>query len=171
MLGLGLGFPLLGEGAGGGDYVFYFYILCFENGVAEHFPFAFGVRVHSDASLEETRPAIVHIYEADFVGFLEGDASVFPAFVGVAPAEMGVVVMWGHVVAAGFYLFLFVCFGVYAVVDEAFVEYSVFAFVVGFFVADEVFRADEADVLALCVAFGARVFFVGGADDKASRPA
>ena len=49
--------------------------------------------------------------------------------------------------------------------------YCVVAFVVGFFVTDEMFGPDEADVEALGVAFCAGVFFVGGADDEAGGPA
>ena len=105
------------------------------------------------------------------MGFFKGNTSIFPRLVRIAPAEMRVVVMWGHVVAAGFYLFAFLCFGIYAVVHFTGPPNCVFAFVVGFFVADEMFGADEADVVALGVAFCAGVFFVGGADDEAGGPA
>ena len=99
-------FPLLGEGAGGGDYVFYFYTLCFGDRVAEHFPFTFRGRVHSNTTFEETHPATIQIYEANFVGFFEGDASVFAAVIGTAPTEVRVVVVRGQVVVAGFDLFV-----------------------------------------------------------------
>ena len=84
---------------------------------------------------------------------------------------MRVVVMRRQIVAAGFNLFTFLRFWIYAVGHFAGVPYCVFALVVGFFVADEMFGADEADVVALGVAFGAGVFFVGGADDEAGGPA
>lgn len=97
--------------------------------------------------------------------FFERDASVFPACGGVAPAEVGVVVVRGQVVVAGFYLFMFPCF-VYAVVDAAGVPYCIVALVVGFLVADEMLGTDEAHVMSLLVAFGTGMFFVGGADNK-----
>ena len=102
---------------------------------------------------------------------LERNAAILSARVGITPAEMRVVVMRCHVVAAGFDLFLFLRFWVYAVGHFAGVPYRLVALVVGFFVADEMFGADEADVEALGVAFGAGVFFVGGADDEAGGPA
>ena len=104
------------------------------------------------------------------MGFFERDAPVFPACVGIAPAEVGVVVVRGHVVAAGFYPFGFAFF-VYAVGDLAFVPNCLFALVVGFFVADEMLGTDESHVMPLLVAFGTRMLFVGGADDEPSRPA
>ena len=160
----------MGEGARGGNYVFYLDGLRFRDGIAEHFPFALGVSVHGYVSFEEADPATVLIDEADFVGFFEGDAAIFAGLVGIAPAEVRVDVVWGQVVAAGFYLFLFAA-GINAVVHAAGVPNCLVALVVRFFVADEVFRADEADVEALRVAFGAGVFFIGGADDEAGRPA
>ena len=91
--------------------------------------------------------------------------------VGITPAEMRVVVMRCQVVAAGFDLFLFLRLWVDAAGHFAGVPYRLLALVVGFFVADEVFGADEADVEALGVAFGAGVLFVGGTDDEARGPA
>ena len=84
---------------------------------------------------------------------------------------MRIIVMRCQIVAAGFDLSTVLRFGIYAVVHFAGPECGFFAFVVGFFVADEMFGADEADVEALGVAFGAGVFFVGGADDEAGGPA
>lgn len=90
----------------------------------------------------------------------------------IPPAEMRVVVMRCQIVAAGFNLFAFVVvFGIYTVGHFAFVPYCFVALMVGFFVADEMFGADEADVVALGIAFGTGVFFVGGADDEAGGPA
>ena len=105
------------------------------------------------------------------MGFFERNTSVFPATIGIAPAEMGVVVVGGQVVLPGFYPFVFACSGICAVVHLAGVPYCFFALVVGFFVADEMFGTDEADVETLFIAFGARVLFVGGADNEPGGPA
>lgn len=84
---------------------------------------------------------------------------------------MRVIIMRGQIIAAGFNPSLFSRLGINAVVYFAAVPCGVVAFMVGFFVADEMFGTDEADVEALGVAFCAGVFFVGGADDEAGGPA
>ena len=99
--------PLGAESGRIGDYVFYFYRLRFENGIPKHFPFALGVSIPGYVSLEETHPAGIMFCKVEFKGFFEGNTSIFPGRVRIAPAEVGVVVMRGQVVVTGFYSFVF----------------------------------------------------------------